>query len=278
MPRFRTVGRLRFVVVSVVALLATIGAACAGDSGSSSSPGGTGANAAVQQLAVRVVTTHPHDQGAYTQGLEADGADRYIESTGRYGRSQLRRVELTTGAVVQQHVVDSDEFAEGVTRVDDRLIQLTWREGVAHVYDATTFEPIGSFAYDTEGWGLCFDGARLVMSDGTDTLFFRDPDTFEIEGEVDVSLNGDAVDRLNELECVDGSVYANVYRTDRIVQIDPASGRVVADIDASGLLTPEQAEATDVLNGIAWVPERGVFLITGKLWPTLFEVTFEPAS
>jgi glutamine cyclotransferase len=278
MPRFRTVGRLRFVVISVVALLVAMGTACASDSGGSSTPGSAAGNGAVSQLDVRVVTTHPHDQGAYTQGLEADGVDRYIESTGRYGRSQLRRVELATGAVVQQHVLDPEEFAEGVTRVDDRLIQLTWKEGVAHVYDATTFEPVGSFAYDTEGWGLCFDGERLVMSDGTDTLYFRDPDTFEVEGEVSVRLDDTPVEQLNELECVDGTVYANVYRTDRIVQIDPATGQVVADIDASGLLSDDEAAGADVLNGIAWVPERQVFLVTGKLWPTLFEVTFEPAA
>ncbi len=272
MPRFRTVSRPRFVVVSMMAMLVTLGAACGDDSDPSAADG-----TSVQQLDVRVVTTHPHDQGAYTQGLEADGVDRYIESTGRYGRSQLRRVELTTGAVVQQHDLDSEEFAEGVTRIDDRLIQLTWREGVAHIYDATTFEPTGTFTYDTEGWGLCFDGDRLVMSDGTDTLFFRDPDTFEIEGEVAVRLEGAPVERLNELECVDGTVYANIYRTDRIVQIDPATGAVLAEVDASGLLSADDAAGADVLNGIAWVPERQVFLLTGKLWPTLFEVTFEPA-
>jgi hypothetical protein len=156
-----------------------------------------------------------------------------------------------------------------------RLIQLTWQNGIAHVYDRPSFREISEFAYEGEGWGLCFDGQRLVMSDGSSSLFFRDPDDFELLGEVQIRLDGEPTDQLNELECVGALVYANVWQTDRIVRIDPASGEVLTQIDCSDLLSEEQAHAADVLNGIAYDAETGHFFITGKLWPLLFEVRFD---
>jgi glutaminyl-peptide cyclotransferase len=183
-------------------------------------------------------------------------------------------VTLSSGAVLRQLNIPSPYFAEGLALVGEQLIQLTWQNQVAFLYDRATFASQGQFTYTTEGWGLCYDGTRLVMSDGTSLLYFRDPSTFATQGTVTVRLNGAPLDHLNELECVDGFVYANVWTTDYIVKIDPATGRVVARINASGLLTPEERSHTDVLNGIAVDPSNGDFLITGKFWPKLFRVHF----
>jgi len=227
------------------------------------------------RLRPRVSNSFPHDPAAFTQGLVWNGGELF-ESTGLRGRSSLRRVNLETGEVLQRASLDSSLFAEGLEKVGDRLIQLTWQANTALVYDATTFERTGSFAYPTEGWGLCLDNQnRFVMSDGTSTLYFRDPVTFEEIGSVPVTLNGAPLERLNELECVNGEVYANVWLTNTIVKIDSATGAVVAEIDAAGLLSEAEAAGADVLNGIAYRPETATFLITGKNWPTLFEVTFE---
>jgi len=228
---------------------------------------------------VEVLATHPHDDEAYTQGLVYAGPDRLYETTGQYGQSSLREVTISTGTVTREMDFDDRFFGEGLALSDGRLVALTWREHTALAFDPATFETLATFEYDTEGWGLCDDGSRLVMSDGTSTLTFRDQDTFAPTGTVEVTSDGMPVDQLNELECVDGLVYANVYLTDRIVVIDPAEGHVVADIDAAGLL-PESArshlERGEVLNGIAYDDDRQVFYLTGKHWPTLFEVRFVP--
>lgn len=232
---------------------------------------------AIEQLRVRVVASYPHDRAAYTQGLEWHGG-RLYESTGLVGRSTLRRVELETGVVEQRVDLPSELFGEGLTRVGRNFIQLTWQDGRAIVWDAATLRATHEFRYPGEGWGLCHDGERLVMSDGSDRLVFRSPATFEKLGEVQVTLDGQPLRHLNELECVDGEVYANVWQTDHIARIDPRSGRVTAWIDAAGLLTPAERAGAEVLNGIAYVRERDRFLVTGKLWPRLFEVVFVPAS
>jgi glutamine cyclotransferase len=165
-------------------------------------------------------------------------------------------------------------FGEGLAQVGDRLIQLTWREGVARVYDRETLEVVDEFSYDGEGWGLCLDGDRLVMSDGSDTLTFRDPETFEKTSTVSVAEGGTPVDKLNELECVDGQVYANVFNTNEIVIIDPDDGQITGRVDASGLLADVDAPDAGVLNGIAYIPDTGHFYLTGKNWPVIFEVNF----
>ncbi len=224
----------------------------------------------VPQVEYEILGTFPHDTAAYTQGLLLlDG--NLIESTGRYGESSLRRVDVATGEVLARVAVDSALFGEGVARVGNELIQLTWKAGRALVYDAETFGVLREYAYDGEGWGLCFDGESLYMSDGSDTLEVRDPDTFEVTRTVAVTSGGRPLRRLNELECVNGSIYANVYQTDRIVRIDKATGEVVAEIDLSSLpLSVRRPGSVDaVLNGIAFVPETGVLLVTGKLWPAL---------
>ncbi len=228
-----------------------------------------------ERLAVKVLSVRPHDAAAYTQGLLLQGGALY-ESTGLYGSSSLREVNPETGEVKRKVSVPASYFAEGLALVDERLMQLTWREQKAFLYKRADFQPAGELRYDGEGWGLCWDGHRLVMSDGSDRLTFRDPQTFAVLGEVHVVLDGRPVDQLNELECVEGTVYANVWQTDDIVRIDPASGRVTALIDASGLLAPAERQRAEVLNGIAWDPAKKTFLITGKLWPKMFEVTFEP--
>jgi glutamine cyclotransferase len=219
-----------------------------------------------------ILQRYPHDPNAFTQGLVLRHGELF-ESTGLYTRSSLRKVELRTGAVLESVSLPDLEFGEGLAVVGDRLIQLTWQNGLAHVYSIDGFEDRGRFSYDGEGWGLCHDGARLVMSDGSDRLYFRDPDTFELLGSVAVQDEGEPVFQLNELECVGSEVYANVWLTNFIVRIDPESGDVLTRVDASALLAADPAPGANVLNGIAFDPQTGHFLLTGKLWPGLFEVS-----
>lgn len=235
-------------------------------------------------LEVREVARYPHDEAAFTQGLLwHDGA--LFESTGLYGRSSLRRVNLSDGSIDAIRYLDDAWFAEGLARVDDELIQLTWRGQRAFRWPLDGFDrgdaPLATHAYEGEGWGLCFDGDRLVMSDGSAQLTFRDPNDLALLGTVDVTLDGEPLPRLNELECVDGDVWANVWFDDRIVRIDPATGRVTGVLDASGLLTDEERAGLSndaVLNGIAWRPNRETFLLTGKLWPVVIEVRIDDAA
>ena len=228
---------------------------------------------APQSLTVQVLETMPHDPKAYTQGLVWYEGLLY-ESTGQYGQSTLRRVDPATGEVLSSRELSPEFFGEGLARIENRLIQLTWREGTAFVWDREQFTEHERHRYEGEGWGLCFDGRHLVMSDGSSVLTFRDPDTFQIVREVEILLRDGAVGRLNELECAQGWIYANVYTTDWIVQIDPQLGRVRGLIDASGLLSSDESRTADVLNGIAFDEESQVFYLTGKLWPSLFAVRF----
>ena len=231
--------------------------------------------AEVEALTVRVLNKYPHDTEAFTQGLLWHDGTMY-ESTGRYGQSSLRRVRLEDGSVLTQRALDPELFGEGLARVEDRLVQLTWRSGIALVSDLDTFEPRDSLRYPGEGWGLCFDGDALVMSDGSSLLEFRDPATLELLREVTVFNGTQIVRNLNELECVGDEVYANVWRRNEILRIDPRTGRVTAIIDASGLLSLAEAMQADVLNGIAYKPDSKTFLLTGKLWPHVFEVELVP--
>ena len=224
-------------------------------------------------LEPQVLNTYPHDPDAFTQGLLFYGGDLY-ESTGLFGASSVREVDLETGEVIRTLPLAGDLFGEGLARVDDQLYQITWQSGRAFVYDLETFEQEGRFSYETEGWGLCYDGEDLYMSDGSATLFERDPETFEVTREAQVTLRGEPVERLNELECVGEHVYANVWQTDTIVKIDKSSGKVVGEIDASNLLEGAPTNPDAVLNGIAYNPETETFYLTGKLWSELFEVRF----
>lgn len=225
----------------------------------------------------RVVAEYAHDPEAYTQGLVIDDGALY-EGTGLEGRSSLRRVDLETGEVLQRQSLDDQHFGEGVAVFEDRIYQLTWQTGTCFVYDRETFDLQETFSYETEGWGLTTDGDRLIMSDGSNRLVFRDPETFDEVRHVQV-LDGDVpVPYLNELEYIGGEVWANVYQTDIIARIDPESGGVTGWIDLTGLLSSDHAAApVDVLNGIAQDPDTGRIFVTGKLWPTLFEIELVPA-
>jgi glutaminyl-peptide cyclotransferase len=224
-------------------------------------------------LRVDVVARYPHDPKAFTQGLVLDDGVLY-ESTGLEGRSSLRRVDLATGRVLAQVTQPAPIFSEGLALVGPRLVQLTWKNGLAFQYDKKTLRRTRQWSYGREGWGACYDGRDLVTSDGSETLAFRDPETLDVRREVQVQLRGAILPDLNELECVDGAIYANVWNTDGIVRIDAATGTVTAVIDAGGLLTPAERAGTDVLNGIAYDPATKTFLITGKLWPTMFRARF----
>lgn len=263
------------------------------------------------ELFVAQTPGYPHDPAAYTQGLLLHDGFLY-ESTGLYGESSLRRVEITTGDVLERFDVTRENlaaagwleaveaactltsvddayaqgeiFAEGLALVDNRLIQLTWREECALVYDLETFELIDVIRYDDtpdqvdQGWGLCYDGERLIMSDGSEQLYFRDAQTFERIGAVTVTYAGQPLPRLNELECLDGLVYANIYQRPYIVRIEAETGVVTGIVSIANMLTPEEQVGIDVLNGIAHIPGTDRFLITGKNWSRLFEVRFVPVT
>lgn len=227
-----------------------------------------------RQFTVEVIEPLGHDDTAFTQGLEFEG-DRLYESRGRRGESALTEISPEDGTVLRSVELDDEFFAEGLTRVEDRLIQLTWTSGVAFVYDRDSFERVQEFSYDGEGWGLCYNGSSLFMSDGTNIISERDPQTFELIGALEVTLGGRAVTNLNELECVDGLIWANIWLTDFIAVIDPATGQVVAEIDATALsasLDPDGPQ--DVLNGIAYDAESDYMVLTGKYWPDMFAVDF----
>ncbi len=224
----------------------------------------------------RVVRTFPHDPGAYTQGLVFSEGVLY-ESTGRYGSSSVRRVDLETGEVLAIRELSDEYFGEGLAMVGGELIQLTWKSEVAFLYSADSLAPQGDHTYSGEGWGLCFDGTSLYMSNGSDRLFRRDPRTFEVLEEIQVTKEGISVPRLNELECVGDHIFANVYQTDRILRIEKRTGRVVSELDGYPLSVASRRgpDPEAVLNGIAYDPSTGHLFVTGKLWPDLFEIELE---
>ncbi|NJL55001.1 glutaminyl-peptide cyclotransferase [bacterium] len=233
---------------------------------------------AITRLVPEIIEVRPHDPNAFTQGLLLYNGSLY-ESTGQYGESDLREVDPVTGDVLRSVPLDDSFFAEGLALVNEQfLIQLTWRENTAFVYDLATFERLGTFAYPEEGWGLCYDGELLYHTDGSEYVMLRDPLTFQRVGRYPVTIDGVPVTRLNELECVGDHLYANVWQTDRILRFDKATGVVDAVIDATTLRDYMESEfpATriDVLNGIAYDAENDVYLVTGKWWPALFVVRF----
>ncbi len=232
----------------------------------------TPAAPAVPVYGYEVVREWPHDPRAFTQGLVwRDG--ELLESTGRYP-STVRRVRLEDGAVLQRRELDPSLFGEGLTEIAGRVFTLTWRSGRGFVWNADDLEPRGEFTYAGEGWGLTDDGSRLILSDGGPALRFLDPDTFAETGRVDVTLGGRPLARINELEWIEGEVFANVWQSDVLVRIDPATGEVTGVVDLSGLLPDRRGinPADDVLNGIAWDPEGRRLFVTGKNWPSLFEI------
>lgn len=225
------------------------------------------------EVEYEIVAAFPHDPNAYTQGLLHFEGNLY-ESTGGYGTSWLRRVTPETGEVTQEIQLDSVYFGEGLARVGDELIQLTWKSGVAFVYDLDTFELKRTYEYEGEGWGLCFDGQSLFMSDGSSTVTLRDPNTFEVTGSFTVQGREMPIHQINELECVGSYLYANVFQTDRILRIDKATGEVLAELDgfALSVVGERPPDAAAVLNGLAYIESTGVMLATGKLWPKLIAI------
>ncbi|UMP05726.1 glutaminyl-peptide cyclotransferase [Amycolatopsis sp. EV170708-02-1] len=234
--------------------------------GCAAAPVSDAAPPAPEKLKVRVLSTLPHDPAAFTQGLEFSGETLY-EGTGLVGKSSMLAGPAGAAPTVRQELPGL--FGEGITVLGATAWQITWQDGVAIERDAKTLAELRRVTYTGEGWGLCHRDGKLVMSDGSSKLTFRDPVSFAPTGGVDVGR-----DRLNELECVGDSVYANVWQTDRILRIDAATGRVTGEIDASGLLDQAERGSADVLNGIAAVPGTDEFLITGKLWPRMFRVKF----
>jgi glutamine cyclotransferase len=231
------------------------------------------AKAAIPVYGYKVVQTYPHDTGAYTEGLFYKDGFLY-ESTGQAGQSTVRKVDLQSGEVIQRHNVPSRYFGEGIVDWKDRLVQLTWKSGTGFVYDLTSFKQRRRFTYPGEGWALTRDDKHLYMSDGSAVLRVLDPETLATTGSILVTADGEPVINLNELEWVKGEIYANVWLTNHIARIDPASGHVVGWIDLTGLFdvnqTPEPGN--DVLNGIAYDAKNDRLFVTGKRWPSLFEI------
>lgn len=229
------------------------------------------ADAKVHQYKVKVVNEYPHDVTSYTQGLFFQG-DYMVETTGQWGESTLRKVDLATGNAVMRLDFNRKYFVEGSAELDGNIYILTWKNKVAFMYDASTFEYKSTWSYPREGWGLTTDGRSLIASDGSSRLYFMDKN-FKQQKVLNVTLDGRPVNMLNELEWIDGKIWANVYMTDLILIIDPSDGKVEATVDCSGLLPASLRDKdTDVLNGIAFNPENGKIYLTGKYWKRLYEI------
>lgn len=236
------------------------------------------AAAAPEVYTYEIVNSYPHDTGAYTQGLEFHDGILY-ESTGKKGASTVRKVNFETGEVLQQIDLDASVFGEGITIMNDKLYQLTWQSGLGFVYNISNLEKIKNFTYgkSREGWGLCHDDEKIFKSDGTEKIWFLDPETLEEQGYIETVTNKSIFNMANELEYVNGKIYANVYQKESMMIIDATSGAIEGVINFSGLKSkvkkgPEWDEGNSVLNGVAYHPERETFFVTGKNWDKMFEV------
>lgn len=260
-------------------LLAAIFLAAASCSPSTApAPVATSAAPAVPVFSYQVVNTFPHDKTAFTEGLQfIDGA--MYESTGMEGTSWVRRYDLATGAVQAEHVIDKQYFGEGSVVLADKIVSVTWKNQKGFIYDRATLAPKGEFTYQGEGWGMTTDGTKVFMSDGSSSIRVMNPDTLAQTGEIKVTMNGRPVDQLNELEFIKGEIWANVFQTDRIVRIDPATGKVNSVVYLANLLSPQDRRGVDVLNGIAYDASGDRIFVTGKYWPKIFEIKLvDPAA
>ena len=222
-------------------------------------------------MTFEVIATIPHEPAAFTQGLAIHDGQLY-ESTGQYGESTLRRVELATGRVEKMTALSNTYFGEGITIFGGRIYQLTWQNNLTLVYDIETFDRVGTLRYDGEGWGLTHDGTHLIVSDGSASIRFHDPETFEVVRRLSVHADGNPVNSLNELEYINGEIWANLWYQDRIVRISPETGAVLGWIDLSGLYPRSRRASEDVLNGIAYDADADRLFVTGKNWPWLYEI------
>ena len=247
-----------------------------GNNAAGNTTGNAAANAAPVKYGYEIVHIYPHDPGAFTQGLVFINGKLY-EGTGQEGRSSLREVELQTGSVVKKVDVPEPYFAEGIALLNNKIYQLTWQHQVGFIYNADNFEQVGKFNYSGEGWGLTTDGHSLILSDGSNRIRFLDPDSFRVTKTIAVVDGNLPVNELNELEYVNGEIYANIWHDNRIVTIDPQNGRITGWIDLTGLLPPGDVHDDEaVLNGIAYDPTGSRLFVTGKLWPRLFEIKLKP--
>ncbi len=279
LPRSLTLVGLSLLLGGILLITATVFSAEMGQHSSAEATTPTVTNSTQPTISYpapvvgyRIVNTYPHDPSAFTQGLVfADGV--LYEGTGLRGQSSLRKVDLRTGTILQVRQLPVRFFGEGITIYGNRVIQLTWRAKVGFVYHKQTFQLLDTFNYSTEGWGITHDGRSLIISDGTSTLYLLDPQTFREVGRLEVHTRDGPVSRLNELEYVQGEIYANIWKTDRIARISPQTGEVAGWIDLERLLKPEDRyRRIDVLNGIAYDVKNDRLFVTGKLWPKLFEI------
>jgi glutamine cyclotransferase len=234
----------------------------------------TAANHQNLHFTYEIVKVYPHDSTAFTQGLVFEDGFLY-ESTGLRGSSTLRRVELETGNIVQIRALSDTYFAEGIAIIGDKIVQLTWDSNVGFLYDKYSFDLISEFSYSTQGWGITYDGNRLIMSDGTANLYFLDPNSFEVVGQIEVH-DESPVDNLNELEYIEGKIYANIWGQEKIVIISPENGQIEGWIDLTGIYDLKNNGANNVLNGIAYDSKENRLFVTGKRWSRLFEIKLIP--
>jgi len=257
------------VLVGLSSMRSSSGVAPSGPAGPAPPPTGDGR---ARQVSYETVNSYPHDPTSFTQGLLwRDGG--FYESTGMYGHSKLRRLEFPSGKVLKEVSLTDDLFGEGLALVDTRLVQLTWTTHRGFTYDIQSFKKLEEFHYDTEGWGLTYDGANLILSDGSSDLFYLDPHSFKVIKKLPVTMNGRPITELNELEFIDGEIWSNVWQTDLILRVDPATGRVASFLNMKDLLAPSDRTGTeDVLNGIAYDADKKRIFVTGKRWPRIFEI------
>ncbi len=274
--KIRTAGIAR--LVALVVIFGAVSCSQAAREPAANGPTAAAANKPAENRAgpktysYEVVNKYPHDPDAFLQGLVWHD-NGFYESTGGNGQSSLRRVELETGRVVKKVNLPEEDFGEGLALVGDKLVQLTWQSGQGYVYDRATFQKLRAFTYTMEGWGLTYDGKNLILSDGSNALTFFDPQTYKPVQKLNVTLNGGPVSKINELEFVEGEIWANVWHEEVILRIDPSSGAVTSTIDMRGLRPRETMRDSEaVLNGIAYDPAAKRIFVSGKRWPAVFEI------
>lgn len=272
-----SLSRRSAAAIAAAALTFTLAACSSGDDGTNAEEASVAESAPVERLTPEIVATHPWNPESFTQGVEVDEDGSLIVGTGMNGESRIYRTTMD-GQESDSHDLEEKFFGEGITIHGDKVWQLTWKLGTAFERNRDDLSEIRTVNYEGEGWGICSDGSRLIMTDGSGALTFRDPETFDKTGSVEVTVDGRETTYLNELDCSeDGNVYANVWQTDQILRIDPETGHVTGVVDATGAFDAQSKPGADVLNGIAQIPGTDRYLLTGKKWDTAYEVRFVPA-